>query len=318
MQQLWYSGAPKFKEKVSKSIIHSFTFGKYNGLAINPYQGCHHRCAYCYATYEWSPEFYDLIYVKRNAARILDEQLFSWDTNEIGPVMVGSATDSYQPAELRYGLTRECVKVLQKHNVPYYVFTKSAAVLRDIDLHANYSNNCCIIWSVTTTDEAVRRIIEPGTPPAARLFDAIKRFSDRGVSCGINVDPIMPLVNDGIAQFNALIQAARDAGGKHIIGSVLRMRQDIWERIKCALLKLQIPDFERVYTELYNISKVSSSSYWSAEKGYQSRTLANLFQQVELAGMLPNFPDHLGKRRLKRSMMGQLEIGEFFDWNPPA
>src|SRR5262249_49863752 len=119
MRQVWYQGAPQLIEKSSKSLIHSFTFANYSGLAINPYQGCAHRCAYCYATYEWSSEFYDKIYAKSNAAEVLDEQLALWKDEFIGPVMVGSATDAYQAAELKYGLTRKCVEVLQKHDVPY-------------------------------------------------------------------------------------------------------------------------------------------------------------------------------------------------------
>ncbi|HZB15833.1 MAG TPA: hypothetical protein VE445_01600, partial [Nitrososphaeraceae archaeon] len=122
---LWYSKkSPEFEIKKSKSILHPFIVKEYEGLTVNPYQGCHHRCGYCYATYEWSPEFYDKIYAKSNASEILEKQLKSWKSQSIDPIMISSATDPYQPAELKYGITRKCIQILQRYNAPYYVFTK--------------------------------------------------------------------------------------------------------------------------------------------------------------------------------------------------
>jgi DNA repair photolyase len=130
---IWYDKkGPVLVTKNSKSIIHPFIVKGHKGLTINPYQGCQYRCGYCYATYEWSPEFYDKIYAKSNAAEVLENQLNSWKSETIEPVMVSSATDPYQPAELRYGLTRKCIEVLQECNVPYYVFTKSTIISRPI------------------------------------------------------------------------------------------------------------------------------------------------------------------------------------------
>ncbi len=184
------------EEKKSRSIIHPFVIKSYNGLTINPYQGCSHRCAYCYATYEWSPEFYDKIYAKSNAPEVLERELAAWSSDTVTPVMVSSATDPYQPAELRFQLTRRCVEVLQKYNVPYYVFTKSALIERDLELHRQYRHNCFIVWSITTCNEKKRRIIEPGTPPANKIFKVINKFADSGLCCGVNIDPIIPLVTD--------------------------------------------------------------------------------------------------------------------------
>src|SRR5215831_20870513 len=107
----WYlKPSPVLETRNSKSIIHRFKVKGHVGLTINPYQGCHHRCGYCYATYEWSPEFYDKIYAKSNAPEILENQLKSWKYENVRPVMISSATDAYQPAELKYNLTRRCVE----------------------------------------------------------------------------------------------------------------------------------------------------------------------------------------------------------------
>jgi len=128
----WYkNSAPIFTAKESKSILHNFfVYGK-EGLTINPYNGCQHRCGYCYATYEWSQEFYDHIYAKINATDLLSKQIQSWKGNIINPVMIASATDAYQPAEIKYSLTRKCVEVLQEFEIPYYIFTKSSLIERD-------------------------------------------------------------------------------------------------------------------------------------------------------------------------------------------
>ena len=143
----WYkNSAPIFTTKESKSILHNFFVYGNEGLTINPYNGCQHRCGYCYATYEWSSEFYDRIYAKINATDLLYKQIRSWKGNIINPVMIASATDAYQPAELKYSLTRKCVEVLQEFEIPYYVFTKSSLIERDLELHKRYSNNCFVVW----------------------------------------------------------------------------------------------------------------------------------------------------------------------------
>ena len=80
------------------------------------------------------------------------------------PVMISSATDAYQSAEAKFGITKKCIKVLQQYHIPFYIFTKSSLIERDLDLFSKYSDDCFIVWSITTVDEKLRRIIEPGTP----------------------------------------------------------------------------------------------------------------------------------------------------------
>jgi DNA repair photolyase len=111
MEKWYHKAVPDIGTKKSKSIIHPFVVKGPTGLTINPYQGCQHRCGYCYATYEWSPEFFDKIYAKSNAAEVLEIQLRSWKSEAIEPVMESSATDPYQPS---YSITRR-IKFLYKN-----------------------------------------------------------------------------------------------------------------------------------------------------------------------------------------------------------
>ncbi len=311
MSGLWYNGAATLEEKKSKSIIHPFAVKSYNGLTINPYQGCGHRCAYCYATYEWSPEFYDKIYAKSNAPEVLDGQLAAWKSNTIDPVMVASATDAYQPAELRYGLTRKCVQVLQKYNVPYYVFTKSAIIEHDLELHRQYRHNCFIVWSVTTCNEKIRRVVEPGTPPASKIFETIKKFIDAGVCCGVNVDPIMPLVTDTDEELDAVVKSCKLAGLQHVIGAMLRLRTDIWERMKLALRMLEIPGGVEKYKQIYNFGEPLDAKYVAADEKYSDKVIDDLERRIKSCGMSCDFPDYMGSRRMDRSHLGQTTLQNF-------
>jgi DNA repair photolyase len=277
MQGLWHSGSGAvLEEKKSKSIIHPFVVKGYNGLTINPYQGCSHRCAYCYATYEWSP-----------------------------------ATDAYQPAELRFELTRRCVQVLQKYNVPYYVFTKSVLVERDLELHRQYRHNCFVVWSVTTCDEKIRRIVEPGTPPTSRIFHVIKKFADVGVSCGVNVDPIIPLVTDSDQHLQRLVGACKEAGVRHVFGAPLRLRTDIWQRMKLVLRLLEVPDGIKRYKEIYGFEEPLSSNYITAKTRYVNRITSKLDSIIKSNRLIPDFPDYLGPKKIYKSSLGQTTLQSF-------
>ena len=290
---LWYAKeAPEFEVRKSKSVLHPFIVREYEGLTINPYQGCHHRCGYCYATYEWSPEFYDKIYSKSNSPEILKNQLKSWKSETIEPVMISSATDAYQPAELKFELTRKCTKVLQKYNVPYYVFTKSTIISRDLELHKQYKDNCFIVWSITTCNEKIRRIIEPGTPPTYAMFAVIKKFSDAGIRCGVNIDPIIPLVTDSPEDIESILDNCLRARVYYIFGAILRLRADIWERMKTVLRMLSIRDGIQKYNRIFHFTEPLRSGYNVAADQFYSKTiLENLRKTVLQRGISFDFPD---------------------------
>ena len=312
MQGLWHSGSGAvLEEKKSRSIIHPFIVKGYNGLTINPYQGCSHRCAYCYATYEWSPEFYDKIYAKSNAPEVLEKELAAWKSDTVIPVMISSATDAYQPAELRFELTRRCVQILQKYNVPYYVFTKSAIIERDFELHRQYRHNSFLVWSITTSDEKIRRIVEPGTPPASRIFKVIKKFAEAGLCCGVNIDPIMPLVTDNEQHLEGLVRACRESGVRHVFGAPLRLRTDIWQRMKLVLRLLEVPDGIKRYKEIYGFEEPLRTSYVTADTRYINKIMAKLESIIKKNGLIPDFPDYLAPKKIYKSNLRQTTLQSF-------
>lgn len=308
----WYlKPSPVLETRNSKSIIHTFKVKGHVGLTINPYQGCQHRCGYCYATYEWSPEFYDKIYAKSNAAEVLETQLKSGKYETHKPVMISSATDAYQPAEIKYGITRRCIEVLQKRKVPYYVFTKSTLIERDLALHKRYRGDCFLVWSITTTDERIRRLIEPGTPPAFSIFKVIKKFVGAGVCCAVNIDPILPLITDSPRCIDEIVNACYDAGVKYVLGAFLRLRQDIWERMKTILKLLNVENGSDVYKNIIYRFNDPLKPWFnvSANESYQTEVLQNLKEKVLLKGMVFDFPDLIGNARLN-SNKNPLAVGE--------
>ena len=274
----WYKiSTPIISTRESKSILHNFFVYGSVGLTINPYNGCQHRCGYCYATYEWSPEFYDHIYAKINASELLIKHIQSWKKDEINPVMIASATDAYQPAELKYSITRKCVEVLQSFKIPYYIFTKSIIIERDLELHKDYSDNCFIVWSITTNKENLKRIIEPGTPTSKSVFRVIEKFSKSGIKCVISIDPIIPMITDSVKDICSILDAASDIGVKYITGAILRIRYDIWERIKYILQILNIDNSIKNYEKIFKFKDpLNSKKNLTAEREYSDSTMKYL------------------------------------------
>jgi DNA repair photolyase len=300
---LWYSKvAPQLENKKSKSLIHPFVVKGHKGLTINPYQGCQHRCGYCYATYQWSPEFYDKVYAKSNAAEVLEDQLKSWKSEIIDPVMISSATDAYQPIELKYGLTQKCIQVLQKYGIPYYVFTKSTIISRDLELHKQYKNNCFVVWSITTCNEKIRRLTEPGTPPADAMFTVMKKFTENGICCGVNIDPILPLITDSPNHIEDILGRCYTSGVHYVSAAILRLRSDIWERMKIILNLLKIKEAISEYKRIFQFAEPLNANYnIAANQSYSNEILNNLRQRILSRRMVFDFPDMIRSRTVVRN-----------------
>ncbi|MCX6649766.1 MAG: radical SAM protein, partial [Candidatus Bathyarchaeota archaeon] len=149
--------------------------------AVNPYLGCGHACAYCYARFmrrmghpgeAWG-SFVD---VKVNAVERLREEAAK---KPRGRVLLSSVTDAYQPIEAKYRLTRGCLEVLLEHGYRVDVLTKNDLVLRDLDLLRRF-DEVEVGFTITALDDAVRMAFEPGASSIQARLDALKRFSDEG------------------------------------------------------------------------------------------------------------------------------------------
>jgi DNA repair photolyase len=201
--------------------------------SINPYRGCEHGCIYCYARPSHaylglSPglDFETRLFYKPDAASLLRKEL-ARPGYLCKPIMLGANTDPYQPVEKRLGVTRSILEVLAEHHHPVSVITKSALVVRDLDLLAPMARErlAGVAVSVTTLDPEVKRTLEPRTAaPAARLR-AIRALSEAGVPVGVMVAPVIPAITDH--ELEAILEAAAQAGAKCAGYVLLRLPYEV-------------------------------------------------------------------------------------------
>ena len=191
---------------------------------------------------------------------------------------------------------------MQKYNVPYYVFTKSTIISRDLELHKQYKDNCFVIWSITTCDEGIRRIIEPGTPPTYAIFEVIKKFSDAGIHCGVNIDPIIPLITDSPKDIESILDNCLRAGVRYVFGAILRLRADIWERMKTILKMFNMTDGIQEYKRIFHFTEPLRSGYnITADQSYSKTIIEILRATVLWRGISFDFPDLIGIKCIKKN-----------------
>lgn len=154
-----------------------------------------------------------------------------------------------------------------------------------MELHKQYKDNCSIVWSITTY-ENIRQIIEPGTPPAYAMFAVIKKFSDAGIRCGVNIDPIIPLITDSPNDIESIIDNCLEARVGYVFGAILRLMADIWERMKSILMLLNIKDRIDEYNRIFHFTEPIRSGYnIAADQSYSNRILEKLREVVHRIGI---------------------------------
>jgi DNA repair photolyase len=222
--------ATQFYRDASKSII-AYNDSPDVGFdaSINPYRGCEHGCAYCYArpTHEylgWSAglDFESRIMVKEDAPELLRRELSSkkWEPQVLA---ISGVTDCYQPIERKLRLTRRILEVLAEFRNPCVIITKNRLVARDIDVLQELARHHCVavFVSVTTLDLSLNRLLEPRTSSPEQRLETIGQLADAGVPVGTLVAPIIPGLTDH--EIAPIIQAVARAGGKFAGYVVLRL-----------------------------------------------------------------------------------------------
>ncbi|UCC14778.1 MAG: PA0069 family radical SAM protein [Gammaproteobacteria bacterium] len=201
--------------------------------SINPYRGCEHGCAYCYArpTHAWlglSPglDFETKILFKPDAAHLLREEL-SRPGYRCSTITLGTNTDPYQPAESTLKLTRSVLEVLSDCRHPVSIVTKSALIERDIDLLAPMANLglASVMVSVTTLDDDLKRRLEPRTASPSRRLKTIRTLSEASIPVGVLVAPVIPAIND--QEIEAILAASGDAGACNAAYILLRLPHEV-------------------------------------------------------------------------------------------
>jgi len=203
--------------------------------SLNPYRGCEHGCAYCYArpTHEYlgysaGLDFETKILVKERAPELLRKELSAprWKPQVVA---LSGVTDAYQPLERKLEITRRCVEVFAEFLNPISIVTKNALVTRDLDLFRPLAevNAVSVDVSITTLDARLQRALEPRASAPHERLRAVEKLAKAGIPVGVNVAPIIPGLTD--AETPALLQAAANAGARRAGHIVLRLPHGLRE-----------------------------------------------------------------------------------------
>ncbi len=218
--------------------------------SINPYRGCEHGCIYCFArpTHAYlglSPglDFESKLFVKPEAADLLERELSA--ANYVPKVIaIGTNTDPYQPIERRYKVMRRILEVLDRAGHPVGIVTKSALVLRDLDILARMAERklAKIALSVTTLNSELARKMEPRAATPMRRLEALRRLSQAGVPTTVMVAPVIPVLND--MEIERILDTAHAAGAREAGYVLLRLPLELRDLFR-EWLKENYPECER-------------------------------------------------------------------------
>jgi DNA repair photolyase len=218
--------------------------------SINPYRGCEHGCAYCFArpTHAYmglSPglDFETKLFAKPNAARLLERELARADYTP-RTIAIGTNTDPYQPIERRYRIMREILEVLERTNHPVGIVTKSALVVRDIDILQRMAEKRLVkvALSVTTLDRALARAMEPRAATPQRRLEALRLLSAAGIPTAIMVAPVIPALNE--PEIERILEAGAAAGVREAGYVLLRLPLEVRDVFR-EFLEREYPDRAR-------------------------------------------------------------------------
>ncbi|HKT74355.1 MAG TPA: PA0069 family radical SAM protein [Steroidobacteraceae bacterium] len=201
--------------------------------SINPYRGCEHGCIYCYARPSHAYvglsaglDFETRLFYKQDAAQVLQKEL-SRPRYVCRPLMLGANTDPYQPVERQMQVTRSILDVLARTRHPVSIITKSALVIRDLDLLRNMAADrlVSVTLSITSLDAEIKRTLEPRTAsPHARLR-AVAQLAAAGIPVGVNVAPVIPALTDH--ELERILEAAAQAGARWAGYVLLRLPYEV-------------------------------------------------------------------------------------------
>jgi len=252
--------------------------------SINPYRGCEHGCAYCFArpTHEYlgfsaGLDFETKIMVKEDAPELLREELLSpkWKPE---PIAISGVTDPYQPVERKLEVTRRCLAVLADFRNPTMMITKNHLVTRDVDHLGELAqfDAASVAVSITTLDPKLANILEPRASTPELRLNAIETLAKNGIPATVMVAPVIPAITEH--EMPKILEAARDAGASSAAFVVLRLPwavAPLFER----WLEEHFPD--RKDKVLNRIRELRGGALYEAEWGVRGRGRGIFAQQIE-------------------------------------
>ncbi len=258
--------------------------------SVNPYRGCRHACAYCYArpSHEYlsfgaGTDFERKIVIKPHAPELLRES-FEKKAWKGELVVFSGITDCYQPLESKLRLTRGCLEVCASFRNPVGIITKSPVIERDIDVLQELARVASVRVSVSVPfwDPDVAKAMEPTVTPPERRMKIIETLAKAGIPTGISVSPIVPGLNDD--HLGEVLERARDAGAQHAFYVLLRLPgpvKDVFERALREKLPLRAEKVLRRLREAHD-GKLYDASFGARGRGHgvYADTIRMLFERT--------------------------------------
>lgn len=201
--------------------------------SINPYRGCEHGCIYCFArpTHSYMGlsaglDFEAKLFAKPDAPRLLEREL-SKPGYKVKPIAIGTNTDPYQPIEREWRIMRQILEILDKANHPVVIVTKSALILRDIDILKSMAERGLVKVgiSVTTLDRKLARTMEPRASTPGKRLEAIKALSEAGIPVAVMMAPVIPALNDH--EIERILDSGKAAGASEASYVLLRLPLEV-------------------------------------------------------------------------------------------
>ena len=247
--------------------------------SLNPYRGCFHACAYCYARpshqywgFGAGTDFERQIIVKVTAPELLRERFERRDwRGEL--ILFSGNTDCYQPLEAAHRLTRQCLEVCAEYRNPVSIITKNALVARDLDVLSRLQREAQVrvYISLPFADAAHARALEPGASPPAKRFAALAALSSAGIETGIAIAPVIVGLNDG--QIGEQLQQAHEAGARHAFLTALRLPAEV-KQVFESRLRETLPGYaSKVLSGIHQIrrGKLNESAFGERMVGHGPR-----------------------------------------------
>src|SRR5437763_13021120 len=316
----------KFVQLAARSVLNSPQQTGVDFWSLNPYVGCEFGCTYCYARYAHryvverahdagrlsDAEFREFrgphgweaferrIFVKEGLPGALERDLQryfrSGGTSGVAaaPIVIGTATDPYQPGERRFRATRQVLERLARcEGLNIWIITKSPLVARDIDVlqRIAHKSDLQVHVSLTTVDAGIIRRLEARSPlPAARLR-ALRKLTAAGVNAGLIVAPLLPGITDDVPHLEALFQAAREAGARFVHAGPLRLYPPVRDRF-LPVLDAHVPQLSERYRRAYARASGAPRPY-AAALSRRARRLQRRFGFPENEGMRGRYASRL-------------------------
>ncbi|TKT81101.1 PA0069 family radical SAM protein [Aquamicrobium sp. LC103] len=242
--------------------------------SINPYRGCEHGCVYCFArpTHSYMGlsaglDFESKLFAKPDAAKLLEREL-SKNGYEPRTIAIGTNTDPYQPIEKQWRIMREVLEVLEAHNHPVGIVTKSALVMRDIDILSRMAEKglAKVALSVTTLDRKLARTMEPRAATPPRRLETLRALSEAGIPVSVMVGPVIPALND--QEIERILESGKTAGATEAGYVILRLPLEVSPIFKDWLLR-HYPDRYRHVMSL--VRSMRGGKDYDAEWGKRMR-----------------------------------------------